>query len=146
MVRVTACRAVSHEFKSRFSRNEIKNMTLIQTEYYPILVYLLIAAGLALVIFIMSYSVAKNTGETEKLSAYECGFDPFDDARSQFDIRFYLVAMLFLIFDLEASFIFPWVISLGKVSILSYWSIIDFIFELIVGYIYAWNIGALEWE
>jgi len=121
-------------------------MTLIQTEYYPILVYLLIAAGLALVIFIMSYSVAKNTGETEKLSAYECGFDPFDDARSQFDIRFYLVAMLFLIFDLEASFIFPWVISLGKVSILSYWSIIDFIFELIVGYIYAWNIGALEWE
>lgn len=94
----------------------------------------------------MSFVVAKQDAYSEKISAYECGFDPFDDARNSFEIKFYLVAILFLIFDLEASFLFPWAISLSKTNSFAFWSIIDFFFELGIGFFYAWKIGGLEWN
>lgn len=121
-------------------------MSFLYTEYFAIFIFIIIAIILSVIIFFLSYFIATQQTYSEKISAYECGFDPFDDARSQFDIRFYLVAILFLIFDLEASFVFPWAISLNKISSFGFWSIIDFIIELIVGYIYVWKVGALEWE
>ena len=90
--------------------------------------------------------MALNNPDAEKLSAYECGFDPYEDARHTFDVRFYLVAILFIIFDLEAVFFFPWSISVGSLPSLAFWSMIDFIVELGLGFLYAWKIGALEWE
>lgn len=90
--------------------------------------------------------MAQQAGDTDKLSAYECGFDPFDDARNRFDVRFYLVAILFIVFDLEAAFLFPWALSLGKLPALGFWSMFDFLFELGIGFVYAWKVHALEWE
>ena len=92
-----------------------------------------------------SYFWTINAGDPEKLSPYECGFEPFDDARNTFDIRFYLVAILFILFDLEATFLFPWATSLSNLTNLGFWSMFDFIFELVIGFIYAWKIGSLEW-
>jgi NADH-quinone oxidoreductase subunit A len=116
------------------------------SEYLPIFVFLLFALLLSVIILGASYLLAYQGGDTEKLTAYECGFDPFDDARNQFDVRFYLVAILFIIFDLEASFLFPWAVSLGKIGAMGFWTMFDFLFELCVGFIYAWKIGALEWQ
>lgn len=115
-------------------------------EYSNILTVLVFALVLALIIFGLSYSVAKQAGDPEKLSAYECGFEPFDDARNAFDIRFYLVAILFILFDLEATFLFPWAISLSDITGLGFWTMFDFIFELVIGFIFAWKVGSLEWE
>lgn len=120
--------------------------TYIAEEYFPILVFLAVSLLLSLVILALSLVLAPQAGDTEKLSAYECGFDPFDDARNQFDVRFYLVAILFIIFDLEASFLFPWAVSLGKLGAMGFWTMLDFLVELAIGFIYAWKIGALEWE
>ena len=121
-------------------------MSLHSTEYFPIFVFLLIGLVLSLVIIGLSLLLANQSGDTEKLTAYECGFDPFDDARNQFDVRFYLVAILFIIFDLEASFLFPWAVSLSKLGAMGFWTMMDFLIELTIGFIYAWKIGALEWE
>jgi NADH-quinone oxidoreductase subunit A len=92
------------------------------------------------------FFLVKRSDDPEKLSPYECGFEPFGDARNTFDIRFYLVAILFILFDLEAAFLFPWANSLAEISQTGFWGIIDFIFELVLGFIYAWRVGALEWE
>ena len=121
-------------------------MTLHYSEYFPILVFLVVAFALACVILGASYLLANSAEDTEKVSAYECGFDPFDDARNQFDVRFYLVAILFIIFDLEASFLFPWAVSLGKLGAVGFWTMLDFLLELTIGFIYAWKIGALDWS
>ena len=121
-------------------------MSLHFSEYFPIFVLFIVALVLAVIIFGLSYLVATHAGDAEKLSAYECGFDPFDDARNRFDVRFYLVAILFIIFDLEASFLFPWAVSLGKLTAVGFWTMFDFLFELAIGFVYAWKIGALEWE
>ena len=121
-------------------------MTLLFSEYFPVFIFLLLAVVLSLAIFMISLLVAAQSADSEKLSAYECGFDPFDDARNRFDVRFYLVAILFIIFDLEASFLFPWAVSLNKISSLGFWSMFDFLFELSIGFLYAWKIGALEWS
>jgi NADH-quinone oxidoreductase subunit A len=115
-------------------------------EYAPIFVFIVFAFALALIIFGLSYALAINAGDPEKLSPYECGFEPFDDARNTFDIRFYLVAILFILFDLEATFLFPWATTLSNLTNLGFWSMFDFIFELVIGFIYAWKIGSLEWE
>ena len=120
--------------------------TLFYEEYFPILLFIAVAIALSLIILGASYILAVQSPDTEKLSAYECGFDPYEDARHTFDVRFYLVAILFIIFDIEAMFLFPWAISLSHISMLGFWSMVDFIVELGVGYIYAWKIGALEWE
>lgn len=106
----------------------------------------IVASILPLVILLLSVLLSVSTPYSEKLTPYECGFDPFEDARNQFDIRFYLVAILFLVFDLEASFLFPWSVTLSDTGSFSFWVIVDFIVELVVGYIYVWKVGALEWE
>lgn len=121
-------------------------MRLIIDEYSSLLVILAVAAVLAVVLFLLSFLVASQSPDAEKISAYECGFDPFEDARNTFDVRFYLVAILFIIFDLEAAFLYPWAVSLSNITSLGFWSMFDFMFELTVGFIYVWKRGALEWE
>lgn len=114
--------------------------------YLPIIVFLGIAAGLSCVMVGASMIIGKNKPDAAKLSAYECGFDAFDDARNKFDVRFYLVAILFIIFDLEVAFLFPWAVSLGAIGMFGFWSMVVFLGVLTVGLVYEWNKGALDWE
>ena len=120
--------------------------SLIYFEFLPILIFLLIASVLALIIATLSYLLAVQNPDSEKLSSYECGFEPYEDARNVFDVKFYLVGILFIIFDIETMFLLPWTISLSSLDILGFWSMIDFIIELGVGFIYIWYIGALDWS
>ena len=122
------------------------NNSLFYSEFLPILIFLTVAVILALIIVSLSYLLAIQNPETEKLSAYECGFEPYEDARNIFDVKFYIVAILFIIFDIETMFLLPWSVSLSQLNILGFWSMVDFIIELGVGFIYIWYIGALEWD
>lgn len=115
-------------------------------EYFPILVFLCVATAFSLFLVAASWLVARQKPDSEKASAYECGFDAFDDGRSRFDVRFYLVAILFIIFDLEVAFLFPWAITLGALGQFGFWSMMVFLGVLTVGFIYEWRKGALEWE
>lgn len=115
-------------------------------EYLPILVFLFVALGLSVLMVAASLIVGKRAPDANKLAAYECGFDAFEDARHKFDVRFYLVAILFIIFDLEIAFLFPWAVSLGTIGLFGFWSMVVFLGILTVGFIYEWNKGALEWE
>jgi NADH-quinone oxidoreductase subunit A len=121
-------------------------MNELLREYLPILIFLGIAVGLSGVLVVASYIVAQQKPDAEKLSAYECGFEAFEDARGRFDVRFYLVAILFIIFDLEVAFLFPWAITLGKIGMFGFWSMVIFLAVLTVGFVYEWKKGALEWE
>lgn len=121
-------------------------MSDILVEFLPIAIFLGISGVLALVLLVVPLIVAPNNPDPEKLSAYECGFPPFDDARMKFDVRFYLVAILFIIFDLEVTFLFPWAIVLGDIGPFGFWSMMGFLGILTVGFIYEWKKGALEWE
>ncbi len=116
------------------------------TEYLPILLFIAIAVGLSAVIVLASYVLGEQRPDSEKVSAYECGFEAFDDARSRFDVRFYLVSLLFIIFDLEVAFLFPWAVSLGSIGLFGFWSMMIFLGILTIGFIYEWRKGALEWE
>ena len=116
------------------------------SEYLPILIFLFIGISIAFGMTAISFIIGKNKPDKEKLSAYECGFEAFDDARGRFDVRFYLVAILFIIFDLEVAFLFPWAISLGELGYFGYWSMMIFLLVLTIGFIYEWKKGALEWE
>ena len=115
-------------------------------DYLPIILFLIIALGLSLAFVAINYIAAPSKPDPEKLSAYECGFEPFNDSRMEFDVRFYLVAILFIIFDLEIAFLFPWAISLGGIGALGFWSMMIFLGILTIGFIYEWKKGALEWE
>ncbi|WP_029008452.1 NADH-quinone oxidoreductase subunit A [Azospirillum halopraeferens] len=115
-------------------------------EYLPILVFLLIAVALSVVMVAGSYIVGPSAPDAEKVSPYECGFEPFEDARTKFDVRFYLVSILFIIFDLEVAFLFPWAIALGDIGMFGFWSMMVFLGVLTIGFIYEWKKGALEWE
>lgn len=115
-------------------------------EYLPILIFLVVAIGISAMMVMSSYIVARQKPDSEKLSAYECGFEAFDDARSRFDVRFYLVAILFIIFDLEVAFLFPWAVALGEIREFGFWSMVIFLGILTIGFIYEWRKGALEWE
>ena len=115
-------------------------------DYYPILMFLGIAIVVGVAAVGLSWAVGPSEPDSEKLSPYECGFEPFDDARSKFDVRFYLVAILFIIFDLEVAFLFPWAVTLGRIGLFGFWSMIAFLGVLTVGFIYEWKKGALEWE
>ena len=115
-------------------------------EYLPILIFMAIAIVIALLMVTASYVLARQRPDSEKDSAYECGFEAFDDARSKFDVRFYLVAILFIIFDLEVAFLFPWAVALGDVGVFGFWSMVVFLGLLTIGFIYEWKKGALEWE
>ena len=114
--------------------------------YLPIVVFMGLAAVIALALMLAPLAIAFKAPDPEKLSAYECGFNAFDDARMKFDVRFYLVSILFIIFDLEVAFLFPWAISLGKIGLFGFWSMIVFLGVLTVGFIYEWRKGALEWD
>ena len=115
-------------------------------EYLPILVFLAIAIGLGLVLILAAAVIAVRNPDPEKVSAYECRFNAFDDARMKFDVRFYLVSILFIIFDLEVAFLFPWAASFKDVGILGFWSMMAFLAVLTIGFAYEWKKGALEWE
>jgi NADH-quinone oxidoreductase subunit A len=121
-------------------------MNALLAEYLPILIFLGIAVGLSAVIVAASYIVARQRPDSEKISSYECGFEAFDDARSRFDVRFYLVAILFIIFDLEVAFLFPWAVALGDIGVFGFWSMVIFLGILTIGFVYEWKKGALEWE
>jgi NADH-quinone oxidoreductase subunit A len=123
-----------------------KAMEAFLLEYLPILLFGGIAAGLGLVLIIVPFVLAPSKPDPEKLSAYECGFNAFNDARMKFDVRFYLVSILFIIFDLEVAFLFPWAITLKHTGVFGYLSMMAFLGVLTVGFIYEWKKGALEWE
>ena len=115
-------------------------------EYLPILVFLGIALGLGIILLLAAAVIAIRNPDPEKVSAYECGFNAFDDARMKFDVRFYLVSILFIIFDLEIAFLFPWAVAFQDISLIGFWSMIVFLGVLTVGLAYEWKKGALEWE
>lgn len=122
----------------------MSNPLLLQ--YLPILVFLAIATVIAGAMIAASLVVGKQKPDAQKLSAYECGFEAFEDARSKFDVRFYLVSILFIIFDLEVAFLFPWAVALGDIGMFGFWSMMVFLGILTIGFIYEWKKGALEWE
>jgi NADH-quinone oxidoreductase subunit A len=121
-------------------------MDRLLLEYLPILIFIGIAAVISMALVAVPLLIAPSNPDPEKLSAYECGFNAFGDARMKFDVRFYLVSILFIIFDLEVAFLFPWAITLGKTGVFAFWSMIAFLGVLTVGFIYEWRKGALEWE
>ena len=114
--------------------------------YLSIIIFLFLALGLSVGFIVLNFLFSPKNPDPEKLSAYECGFDAFDDSRMQFDVRFYLVAILFIIFDLEIAFLFPWAITLGSIGSLGFWSMMIFLFVLTIGFIYEWKKGALDWD
>jgi len=115
-------------------------------DYATILIFLFISIGLGIAFILANFLFSPSNPDPEKLSAYECGFEAFDDSRMKFDVRFYLVAILFIIFDLEVAFLFPWAVSLGNIGLLGFWSMMFFLLILTVGFIYEWKKGALDWE
>ena len=115
-------------------------------DYLSIIIFIFVALGLSIGFVILNFILSPNNPDPEKLSAYECGFEAFGDSRMEFDVRFYLVAILFIIFDLEIAFLFPWAISLGSIGSLGFWSMMIFLFILTIGFIYEWKIGALDWD
>ena len=115
-------------------------------DYFPIMLFLFLALGLSIGFIVLNFVFSPKNPAPEKLSAYECGFEPFNDSRMEFDVRFYLVAILFIIFDLEIAFLFPWAISLGTIGLYGYISMLIFLFILTIGFIYEWKKGALDWE
>ena len=116
------------------------------TEYLSIIIFLFIALLISIGFILINFISSPSNPDPEKLSAYECGFYAFDDSRMEFDVRFYLVAILFIIFDLEIAFLFPWAITLGKIGVFGFWSMMIFLAVLTIGFIYEWKKGALEWE
>ena len=115
-------------------------------DYLSIIIFLFITLGLSVGFIVLNFLFSPKNPDPEKLSAYECGFEAFSDSRMEFDVRFYLVAILFIIFDLEIAFLFPWAISLGKIGLLGFISMMIFLFILTIGFIYEWKKGALDWD
>ena len=124
----------------------IKMIYNFLTDYLSIIIFLFLALFLSIGFILINFISSPKNPDPEKLSAYECGFDAFDDSRMEFDVRFYLVAILFIIFDLEIAFLFPWAITLGTIGIFGFWSMMLFLAILTIGFIYEWKKGALEWE
>ena len=118
----------------------------LASNYVPIFIFIIIALGMGIAPLVLTVLVAEQRPDAEKLSAYECGFEAFEDARMHFDVRFYLVAILFVIFDLETAFLFPWAVVLDEIGVFGFIEMMLFLLILLVGYIYAWNKGALQWE
>ena len=121
-------------------------MTDFLKDYLSIIIFLFIALGLSVGFIVLNFLFSPKNPDPEKLSAYECGFEAFSDSRMEFDVRFYLVAILFIIFDLEIAFLFPWAVSLGNIGPLGFWSMMIFLFILTIGFIYEWKKGALDWD
>ena len=121
-------------------------MTELLQDYLPLVVFIAVAIGIGLALLVAPFILAYQNPDPEKLSAYECGFNSFDDARMKFDVRFYLVSILFIIFDLEVAFLFPWSVSFHAIGMLGFWSMMVFLGVLTIGFIYEWKKGALEWD
>ena len=121
-------------------------LSIFLKDYLSIIIFLFIAIGLSIGFIVLNFLFSPKKPDSEKLSAYECGFEAFGDSRMEFDVRFYLVAILFIIFDLEIAFLFPWAISLGSWGPLGFWSMMIFLFILTVGFVYEWKKGALDWD
>lgn len=121
-------------------------MNEVLTSYMPIAIFMAVAAVVCVALVAAPFVVAHRNPDPEKLSAYECGFNAFDDARMKFDVRYYLVAILFIIFDLEVAFLFPWSVSFSAIGWLGFWSMMVFLGVLTIGFIYEWKKGALEWD
>lgn len=120
-------------------------MSFFLCEYFPILILFSFSSILSFSILAASFLLNTQKPDAEKTSVYECGFDPYDDSRNKFDVRFFLVAVLFLLFDLESMFLFPWSISLGHIGALGYWTMVDFMVELLIGLLYVWSVGGFDW-
>ena len=121
-------------------------LTVFLKDYLSIIVFIFVALSLSIGFIILNFLFSPKNPDPEKLSAYECGFEAFGDSRMEFDVRFYLVAILFIIFDLEIAFLFPWAVSLGNIGPLGFWSMMIFLFILTIGFIYEWKKGALDWD
>src|SRR5579863_9653657 len=127
------------------TRREVTMSALLQ-DYLPLVVFIGVALVFMLALLVAPFIVAFRQPDPEKLSAYECGFKAFDDARMKFDVRYYLVAILFIIFDLEVTFLFPWAVAFGRLGAFGFWSMMVFLAVLTIGFIYEWKKGALEWD
>jgi NADH-quinone oxidoreductase subunit A len=123
-----------------------QGLTQLLLAYLPLIVFVALAGVIGLALLVAAFLLAFKRPDPEKLSAYECGFNAFDDARMKFDVRFYLVAILFIIFDLEVSFLFPWATAFGQLGVYGFWSMMMFLAVLTIGFIYEWKKGALEWD
>jgi len=121
-------------------------MDALLRDYLPIIVFLAVSLGIGIALLVSPFLLAFRDPDPEKLSAYECGFNAFDDARMKFDVRFYLVSILFIIFDLEVAFLFPWAVAFKEVGLFGFWSMIVFLGVLTIGFAYEWKKGALEWD
>jgi len=121
------------------------NNSLLKEEYFNILLFFSIASLLALIIIALSYTLTNQNPETEKFSSYECGFEPYDNTKNKFDVKFCIIAILFILFDIEIIFLLPWSISISHLNTISFWSMIDFLLELSLGFVYIWKIGGLRW-
>ena len=115
-------------------------------EYFPILLFILVGIGVGVAPVVLGKLLAPNRPDPEKLSPYECGFEAFEDARMKFDVRYYLVAILFILFDLEIAFLFPWAVALKEIGPAGFWAMMIFLAILVVGFVYEWKKGALDWE
>jgi len=115
-------------------------------QYFPVLLFILVGVAIGVAMLVMGNLVSPNRPDPEKLGPYECGFEAFEDARMKFDVRYYLIAILFILFDLEIAFLFPWAVVLPDIGIFGFWSMMIFLAILIIGFIYEWKKGALEWE
>jgi NADH-quinone oxidoreductase subunit A len=115
-------------------------------KYAPILIFLIVAGAVSVVLLFLGFTLGRGRKDAQKLAPYECGFDAFEDTRMRFDVRYYLVAILFIIFDLEIAFLFPWAVVLPEIGIFGFWSMMVFLAILVIGFAYEWKKGALEWE
>jgi len=125
-----------------FSLNE----SLLKNEYLGIFIYFIIAVVLSLILVILSYTLSNQKPDLEKLSSYECGFEPYEDTRHRFDVKFCVIAILFIIFDIEIMFLFPWCVTLSQLNLLGFWSMVDFVLELGIAFVYVWTMQALDWD
>ena len=138
-----SCRRLSWRRSRGRARRDMEDLL---RDYLPIVIFIGVCLAIGLALLLSAFILAIRRPDPEKLSAYECGFEAFDDARMKFDVRFYLVAILFIIFDLEVAFLFPWAISLKEVGIFGFWSMMVFLAVLTIGFVYEWRKGALEWD
>ncbi|MBB4207471.1 NADH dehydrogenase subunit A [Roseinatronobacter bogoriensis subsp. barguzinensis] len=137
------------QYAAHFATRRAKKEPMVENllaSYLPIMIFFAIAVALGLLLMLSAIVIAVRNPDPEKVSAYECGFNAFDDARMKFDVRFYLVAILFIIFDLEIAFLFPWGVAFSDMSMTGFWSMMVFLGVLTVGFAYEWKKGALEWE
>jgi NADH-quinone oxidoreductase subunit A len=139
-------------FKNFLSYNYVEkvasalNPSAFKEEYLSILTFVCFAIFLSCLLITLSYFLVTQKPETEKLSTYECGFEPYEDSRNKFNIRFYIIAILFILFDIEVIFLLPWCVSMAQLNLLGFWSMVEFLLELGIGFVYVWCVGAIEWS